>query len=169
MRKFTLAWVSFLDDFLILYPVYMMTGSFHISLFEGIFHVNKIYVWFKIATITHALPFPVHQQTDFPPKYLVVSRLLLRDFLPEWNSRPGATTGVNSHRGDLCRHDILWWYYVNRICEFCLCCNRSLIPEMSAHFNIPVLIIWNVIKYMHNCLKASKAECCNGGCWIFSW
>ena len=44
MRKFALARVSFPDYFLILHPVYMMTGSFHISLFEGIFHVNKIYV-----------------------------------------------------------------------------------------------------------------------------
>ena len=31
-------------DFLILYPVYMMTGSFHISLFECTLHVNKLYV-----------------------------------------------------------------------------------------------------------------------------
>ena len=44
MRKFAPARVSYWDDFLILYPVYMMTGSFHISLFEGIFHVNKIYM-----------------------------------------------------------------------------------------------------------------------------
>ena len=44
MRKFALARVSFPDDFLILHPVYMMTASFHISLFEGIFHVNEIYV-----------------------------------------------------------------------------------------------------------------------------
>ena len=32
----------------------------------------------------------------------------LRNLIPEWNSRPGARTGVNSHR-----HDILWWYHVN--------------------------------------------------------
>ena len=38
----------------------------------------------------------------------------LRDFLPEWNSRPGATTGVNSRRGDSRRHDIFWWYHVNK-------------------------------------------------------
>ena len=38
----------------------------------------------------------------------------LRDFVPEWNSRPGTTTGVNSRRGDSRRHDILWWYHVNK-------------------------------------------------------
>ena len=29
-------------------------------------------------------------------------------------SRPGATSGVNSRRGDSRRHDILWWYHVNK-------------------------------------------------------
>ena len=38
----------------------------------------------------------------------------LRDFVPERNSRPGARTGVNSRRGDSCRHNILWWYHVNK-------------------------------------------------------
>ena len=38
----------------------------------------------------------------------------LRNLVPEWNCRPGATTGVNLHWGDLCRHDILWWYHVNK-------------------------------------------------------
>ena len=32
-------------------------------------------VWFKIANITHALPIPVYRQTDFTPKWVVVSRL----------------------------------------------------------------------------------------------
>ena len=31
-------------DFLILYRIYIMTGSFHISLFEGTLHVDKIHV-----------------------------------------------------------------------------------------------------------------------------
>ena len=38
----------------------------------------------------------------------------LRDFVPEWNSRPGTTTGVNSRWGDSRRHNILWWYHVNK-------------------------------------------------------
>ena len=39
-----------------------MTGSFHISSFQGTLHADKIHVWFKIANITHALPVPVHRQ-----------------------------------------------------------------------------------------------------------
>ena len=50
MRKLAPARVSHWDDFLISYRVYMMTGSFHILLFHGTFHVDKIPVWFKIAT-----------------------------------------------------------------------------------------------------------------------
>ena len=38
----------------------------------------------------------------------------LQNLGPEWNSRPRATTGVNSRRGDSHRHDILWWYHVNK-------------------------------------------------------
>ena len=75
MRKLAPARVSYWDDFLILYRVYMMNGSFHISLFKGTFHVDKIRVWFKMANITHALPIPVYRQTDFTPKRVVVSRL----------------------------------------------------------------------------------------------
>ena len=59
MRKLTPARVSHRDDFLISYRVYMMTGSFHILLFKGTFHVDKIHLRFKIANITHALPVPV--------------------------------------------------------------------------------------------------------------
>jgi len=43
-----------------------------------------------------------------------VYMILLRDFVPEWNSCPGATTGVNSRRGDSRQHDFLWWYHVNK-------------------------------------------------------
>ena len=75
MRKLTPARVSYRDDFLILYRVYIVTESFHISLFEGTLHVDKIQVWFKIANITCALPIPVYRQTDFMPKRLVVSHL----------------------------------------------------------------------------------------------
>ena len=71
MRKLAPARVSHWDDFLISYRVYMMTGSFHILLFNGTFYVDKIHVWFKIANIAHALPVPVYRQTD----WVVVSRL----------------------------------------------------------------------------------------------
>ena len=52
MRKLAPARVSYRDDFFILYRVYIMTGSFHISLFEGTLHVDKIHIRFKIANIT---------------------------------------------------------------------------------------------------------------------
>ena len=55
--------------------VYMMMGHFVSRLFEGALHVDKIHVRFKIANITHALPVPVHWQTDFIPKRVVLSRL----------------------------------------------------------------------------------------------
>ena len=50
---------------------FIMTGSFHISVFEGTLQVVKIHMWFKIANIAHALPIPVYQQTDFTPKHVV--------------------------------------------------------------------------------------------------
>ena len=71
MRKLAPARVSYRDDFLISFHVYMMTGSFRITLCEGTLHVNKIHVWLKIGYITHALPVPVYGQTDFTPKRVV--------------------------------------------------------------------------------------------------
>ena len=44
MRKLAPVRVSYRDDFLILNCVYMMTGSFHISLFEGTLHVDEIHM-----------------------------------------------------------------------------------------------------------------------------
>ena len=44
MRKLAPARVSYRHDFLISYRVYMMTGLFHISLFEGTLHVEKMHV-----------------------------------------------------------------------------------------------------------------------------
>ena len=56
MRKLPPARVSYQDDFLILYPVYMITGSFYISLFEGTLHVNKI-CHSKLQTLSMCYPF----------------------------------------------------------------------------------------------------------------
>ena len=75
MRKLAPAQVSYRHEFLISYCVYMMTGLFHISLFEGTLHVDKMHIPFKIANITHALPVPVYRQTDFTLKWVVVSCL----------------------------------------------------------------------------------------------
>ena len=44
MRKLASARVSYRHDFLVLYRVYMITGLFHISLFEGTLHVHKMHV-----------------------------------------------------------------------------------------------------------------------------
>ena len=44
MRKLVPARVSYRHDFLISYRVYMMTGLFHISLFEGTLHLDKMHV-----------------------------------------------------------------------------------------------------------------------------
>ena len=41
MRKLALARFSY-QDFLISYRIFMMTGPFDISLFEGTLHVDKI-------------------------------------------------------------------------------------------------------------------------------
>ena len=100
------------DDFLISYRVYMMTGSFYVSLFGGTLHVDKIHVWFKIANITHALPVPVYRQTDFIPKIVVISRL--HDTVARFR------TGVKfspryTNQGDSRRHDILWWYHCKQV------------------------------------------------------
>ena len=55
---------------------------------------------------------PAHQ---FHYKWLFrVNMIRLQDFVPEWNSRPGTTTGVNSCRDDLRHHDIFWWYHVKK-------------------------------------------------------
>ena len=85
-----------------------MTGSFHISLFEGTLHVDKIHVRFKIANITGR---PISHRNGWSFRVYMIP---LRDFVPEWNSRPGTRTGVNSRRGDSRGHDILWWYHVNK-------------------------------------------------------
>ena len=50
MRKLASARVSYRHDFLISYRVYMMTGLFHISLFEGTLHVDKMHEHYACAT-----------------------------------------------------------------------------------------------------------------------
>ena len=75
MRKLAPARVSYQDDVLISYRVNMMMGHFISQRFEGTLHVDKIHLQFKIASITHALPFLAHLKTDFTPKRVQVSRL----------------------------------------------------------------------------------------------
>ena len=87
MRKLAPARVSHWDDFLISYRVYMMTGSFHILLFNGTFHVDKIHVWFKIKKQTLRMRYPF-QSTGRPISHrngwsFRVYMIPLRNFEPE--------------------------------------------------------------------------------------
>ena len=122
-----------------------MTGSFHISLFEGTLHVDKIHVRFTIAKITHALPVPVYQQTDFTPKLVVVSRL--HDTVARFRTGVKFSPPYNN-RGDSRRHDILWWYHVNK-CRAMRGNRSELTPERKSpqcHVNTPLpVIVPNVI------------------------
>ena len=116
MRKLAPARVSYRDDFYYSYRVYIMTGPFHISLFEGTLHADKIHVRLKITNITHTLPVPVYRQTDFTPKRAVIFRL--HDTVAR--SRTGVRFSPRyNNRGELKRddsrpHEILWWYHVNK-------------------------------------------------------
>ena len=77
MRKLTPARVSYRDDFFISYHVYIMTGSFLISLFEGTLHVDKIDVRFKIENITGR---PISHRNEWSFRVYMIP---LRDFFLE--------------------------------------------------------------------------------------
>ena len=119
MRKLAPARVSYRHDFLISYRLYMMTGLFHISLFEGTLHVDKMHVWFKIANITHALPVPVYRQTDFTPKRVVVS--CLHDTVARFRTGVKFSPRCDNRSEPRPRplapawlFDFLWWDHVNK-------------------------------------------------------
>ena len=57
MKKLAPARVSYPNDFFISYRVNIMTGSFHIVLFEGTLQVYKIHVRFKIVNMRMRYPF----------------------------------------------------------------------------------------------------------------
>ena len=80
MRKLVPARVSHWDDFLISHRVYMMTGSFHILLFNGTFHVDKIHVWFKIANPFQSTGRPISHRNGSSFRVYMIP---LRDFVPE--------------------------------------------------------------------------------------
>ena len=63
---------------------FMMMGHSISRLFEGTLHVDKIHERFKIANITHALPVPVHWQTDFTLRQVVV--LCLHDTIARFHT-----------------------------------------------------------------------------------
>ena len=62
-------------------------------------------------------------------------------FVPEWKSRSGTVTGVNSHRYDSFHHEILCWYHVN---EYRATRGNwsELVPEWKSrryHVNTPLV------------------------------
>ena len=64
----------------------------------------------------HALPVPVYRQTDFTPKQVVILRL--HDTAARFHTgvkfSPRYKNWGDSRQSDLHRHDILWWYHVNK-------------------------------------------------------
>ena len=142
MRKLAPVRVSCWADFFISYRVYIMTRSFQISLFEGTLQVDKIHVRFKIANMHMRYLFQSTRRL-ISPKLVVVSRLrdTVARFSTEWNSRPGTTTRVNLCQGDSCRHDMLWWYHVNK-CRAMRGNRSELTLERKSprcHVNTPLL------------------------------
>ena len=113
MRKFAPAQISYQDDFLILYPSYMITGSFYISLFEGVQFMWIKYEWCKIANIKHGLPILVDRQTDFRPQRVVVSRL--DDTVVRFCTAVKFSPCCNN-QGELMLKWFVpaWWYHVNK-------------------------------------------------------
>ena len=85
MRKLTPARVLYQDDFLISYRVYMMTGSFHISLFEGKLHVDKYTHDSKSQALRMPYPFqatgrPISHRNRWLFRIYIIP---LRDFVSE--------------------------------------------------------------------------------------
>ena len=89
MRKLAPARVSYRDDFLILYRVYMLTGSFHIAFYMIVMKVHFILIKYKCETKSYTLrmryPFP---STSRPISHrnewsFRVCMILLRNFVPE--------------------------------------------------------------------------------------
>ena len=108
---------GWLFDFVSLLHYDWALSYFVMNFFEGTLHVDRIHVWFKSQTLLMGYPFqsksgPVSHQNGSWSFWVYM--IPLQDFLLEWNSRPGTRTGVNSRQGDSCRHDILWWSYVNK-------------------------------------------------------
>ena len=98
----------------------------------------------KSQTLRMRYPF---QSTDRPISHrngwsFDVYMIPLRDFVPEWNSRPGKRIGVNSRRGVSHRHNILWWYHLNKYRA--MRGNRSeLAPGRTSprcHVNTPLIV-----------------------------
>ena len=103
MRKLAQARVSYRDDFLISYRIYMMTGSFHtVSRYLKVhFMLIKYTCDPKSQTLRMRYPFQSIGRPIFTPKRVVVSRLhdtaaRFRTgvkFSPRYNNRGELTPG----------------------------------------------------------------------------
>ena len=151
-----------------------MTFWFRIALTWWLGHFTSYYVTVhfmlikytfgsKLQTLRMRYPF---QSTGRPISHrngwsFRVYMIPLRDFVPEWNSRPGARTGVNSRRGDSRRHDILWWYHVNKYRA--MRGNRSeLAPGRKSprcHVNTPLKYSCFVFLFFFSCFSC-LCVCC---------
>ena len=65
-------------------------------------------IWYRLIQFTCQ---PISHRNRWSSR---VYMILLRNFLPEWISSSGTITRVNLRRDDSRRHDILWWYHVNK-------------------------------------------------------
>ena len=119
-RKLARARVSYRDDFFISYRVYMMMGYFISRLFVWRYvHFMSIKYTCDSKLQTLRMRYRPIQFTCKPISHrnrwsFRVYMILSRNFVPEWISSSGTITGVNLRRGDSHRHDILWWYHVNK-------------------------------------------------------
>ena len=116
MRKLTPARVSYRDDFLILYRVYIRLSHFISRYLKVHFMLIKYKCDSKSQTLRVCYPFqstgrPISRRKGWS---FCVYMILPWDFVPEWNSCPGTRTGVKSRWGDSRLHDILWCYHVNK-------------------------------------------------------
>ena len=90
------------------HETYRSVTGFNISLFEGTVHTCGS----KLQTLGMRYPFtlpvcrPISHRNGWSFRvYISCYMIPLRDFVPDV---------VNSRRGDSRRHDILWWYHVNK-------------------------------------------------------
>ena len=95
-----------------------MTFWFHITFtwWLGHFMLMKYMCDSKSPTLRMRYSF---QSTGRPISHwngwlFCVYMIPLRVFVLEWNSCPGTRARVSLCRGDLHRHNILWWYHVNK-------------------------------------------------------
>ena len=106
MGKLALAQVSYRDEFFISYRVYTMTGSFHISLFEGTLYVDKYMCDSKLQTLRMHYQFqstsrPISHRNNSSCRIYMIP---LQDFVP---THAGVThAGVNETNNNIYIHNI---------------------------------------------------------------